>query len=151
MNREHAAVLCKIAESWLIVAQRRTGGTPPNEAARAALTALVMEAPIEAVNYKTLMAFTRLGYGQVSAPHATASTARDTTDHATAHATTFGTPATSRAQWISTDQAAAALGLKTDSIRALLRRGKLTGRRRQEGWQVDARSVIEYRQHRRAA
>jgi hypothetical protein len=45
------------------------------------------------------------------------------------------------ARWISTAQAAAALGISAHGVRDLLRRGRLDGRRRECGWRVDAASV----------
>jgi hypothetical protein len=43
--------------------------------------------------------------------------------------------------WLTTQQAAAQLGITADGVRWLLRRGQLDGRRTERGWQVDAGSV----------
>jgi hypothetical protein len=49
--------------------------------------------------------------------------------------------AAGEARWLTTAQAAAALGISPNGVRDLLRRGRLDGRRRECGWRVDAGSV----------
>jgi hypothetical protein len=53
------------------------------------------------------------------------------------------------AVWISPAQAGRVLSIKADTVRWLCRRGRISGRRAERGWRVDARSVAAYAGRRR--
>lgn len=124
MDEEDAATLVLVAESWLRM-QARDGNPPPGEHVRRAFAAAAIEAPLTAARCPRLLTFTGLRNEQVSGNVREFSAARE-------------------ARWVTVEQAGELLSLKPNSVRWLLRQGKLTGHRGECGWRVDSRSVTRY-------
>lgn len=139
MTRDEAAILCRVADSWLLFVKQRAC-TPPGEAVRAAFTALVLEAPDTADQCcPALMAFTRIPPGIT----------RGVTQFVTSpsqHADS------DKAEHIPVGEAATRLGVTTHAVRAAARRGSLPAIKDNTGcWQISLRDVEKraWTQHRK--
>jgi excisionase family DNA binding protein len=130
ITREQAAgCLVKICEDWLRLLVR-DGQPPPGPLERAVLARVAAGAPRVAAGCPRLLLVIgpRVAYAVKA--------------QAIAEVASEAMPGlASPSGWLTTAQAAAALGLRADSVRWLLRRGRLDGHRTERGWRVDAASV----------
>ena len=137
-SRQAAEGLVLIADDW-VRRLARDGEPVPGPAVRTGLELAAVGAPRLAVCCPALM--------RAVGPRV----ARRVREQAAALAASEVAAAVSDgAAWISAAQAARVLSIETDSVRWLLRRGLIDGRRAERGWRVDARSVAAYagrRQH----
>jgi hypothetical protein len=136
-SRHEAEGLLLLADDWL----RRLaldGDPPPGPAVRAGLRWLTFRAPRMAAGCPLLLRAVgpRVAY-QVKA------------EAIAAAASELAPAASDGAVWISPAQAGRVLSIKADSVRWLLRRGLISGRRAERGWRADARSVAAYAGRRR--
>lgn len=132
-----AEVLVLVAEDWLR-RLARDGCPLPGEHVRVVLAGVALAAPGAAARCPELLAAVGPRVALEVNAQAAALAASET-----AAAVSGG------ARWITTAQAARLLGLAPDSVRWLLRRGALQGRRVEQGWQVAACAVTAYAERRR--
>lgn len=137
MNDADAAVLVLVAESWLRIAAR--DGVPPAGPVVDVLARLALAAPVAAARCPLLLRMVgpRVAW-QVNAEAIALAASESTPDMVPA------------SRWLSTGEAAQLLGCSPDTVRWWLRRGQLTGRRSERGWQVAAASVRQWRVQRAA-
>lgn len=127
MTEEDAATLVLVAESWLRM-QARDGNPPPGEHVRRAFAAIALESPLTAAHCPALLSFT--GLAGVANPQFSA--------------LSTGVQHSNKPRWLTVEQAGELLDLKPNSVRWLLRQGKLTGRRSGASWLVSSRSIAAY-------
>lgn len=129
MTPERAAALLALVSDWL-KRMEAAGYPPPGEYVRQAVLELAHEAPAAAMNRHRIRRLlgpraTHELSALATAPHASAPTPRES----------------ARADWLTVAEAARELGLRPDSVRWLLRKGQLPGKRAEWGWLVEARAV----------
>jgi hypothetical protein len=136
-SRQAAEGLVLICEDWLR-RLARDGEPIPGPAVRAGLALAAAGAPRLAACCPELM--------RAIGPRV----AHWVTEQAIAQAASeVAAAASGGAVWISAAQAGRVLSIEADSVRWLLRRGLISGRRAERGWRVDARSLPAYAGRRR--
>jgi hypothetical protein len=129
-SRQAAEGLVLIAQDWVRRRRAADGEPPLSSVLREALELAALGAPRLAVCFPQLL-------HAIGPPAAY----RIKVQAIALAASEEAQAAAEEARWLTTAQAAAALGITSNGVRDLLRRGRLDGRRRECGWRVDAASV----------